>query len=118
MVRHGRDGGFAVVRPDCDVLQTGALMQVQSEQPLSWSCLETERKWTEEVEGHGQATWFVSHLICDVKLSVCRRRTLICRRQAWRASHHSGVHRNCTNVPYAPHLRLRPPSDPADSLRS
>ena len=39
MARHSRDRALAVVRPDCDVPQMGALMQVQSEQPLSWSGL-------------------------------------------------------------------------------
>ncbi len=54
MARHSRDGCLAVVRPDCDVRQMGALMQVQSEQPLSCSYPEMAEMDSATWEGAGK----------------------------------------------------------------
>jgi hypothetical protein len=87
MARRSRDGGLAVVRPDCDVPQTGALMQCKA------SSRSAGPVWV-SLSGGGKRASNLVRIASRRRSfrSVCRR-ALICRRQAGRPSHLSEVHK-------------------------
>jgi hypothetical protein len=111
MARQSRDGWLAVVRPDCDVLQDGRA-DASAKRAAAQLLLSSDGRAQQEGEaggrGNGQSV--------KLRLAVVE--------EPWSAGARLGslpISPDCcksTNVPYAPHLLLLPPSDPADWLSS
>jgi hypothetical protein len=104
MKRQSRDGCLAVVHPDCDVLQKGAVCDaVQSEQPLSSDWLRLEGGKRAKKPSHAGLGCIESHLygamFClssnpDLPAPVLGNLPIFPRR--------AGKH--TIAMPYAPHL--------------